>query len=229
MAYSKETIIKVMKKANEVTKMYREKGLGAINICISRGNKKIGYVLNVSLMPIMSCGNCKECQKLCYDIKACAMYSGVIPARVRNTILAMDYRDVYFSEIDKKCTRRKKNKMFRWHVAGDILDKDYLSRMCEIAIRHPDFRFWTYTKMYDLVNEYCDTHGGKSAIPENLTILFSEWRGVPMDNRYGFPEFTVRFKGEPAPDLHCCPGNCDVCKATHRGCPYGESSYVDEH
>lgn len=228
MAYTKETILKVTRKAYEVTNMYREKGLGSVKICISKGNRKIGRVMNVSLMPILSCGNCKECSKLCYDIKACVQYNGVIPARVRNTLLAKENRDVYFAEIDKACSRRKVNKYFRWHVAGDILDFDYLENMIKIARNHPEFKFWTYTKMYGIVNEYCEKYG-KENIPSNLTILFSEWRGMPLDNPFNFPIFTVRFKGEEAPKMHCCPGNCDICKANGHGCPNGESSYVDEH
>lgn len=238
MAYSKQTIEKVIKKAYEVTAMYREKGLGGIKICLSKGNKKIGRVLNVSLMPILTCGNCKHCMGICYDIKACAMYSGVIPARVRNTILAKEYRDVYFNEIDKACKHRRKNKFFRWHVAGDILDYDYFERMVEIARKYPEFRFWTYTKMYEIVNEWCRKNG-KHNLPKNLSIMFSEWKIqkedgsfeiVPFDNPYGFPIFAVRFKGEAKPKgLHECPGNCDICKETGRGCPFGQSSYANEH
>lgn len=237
MAYKKETIKKVTQKAMELTNVYREKGLGAIKICISKGNKKIGKVLNVSLMPVLTCGNCKHCQNICYDIKACVQYVNVLDARVRNTVLAKYFRDVYFFEIRLACMRRRKNKYFRWHVAGDILDDDYFCKMVEIARDFPEFVFWTYTKMYHIVNEWCDRNG-KENLPSNLSIMFSEWKiqkedgtyeVVPFDNRYGFPVFAVRFKGEEKPDMHRCPGNCDICKETRHGCPFGENSYADEH
>lgn len=202
-----------------------------LKLSISSSNQKIGRVLNVSLPPVLTCGNCGQCKKYCYDIKAVLQYPNtVVRARMRNYMLLKANRDEYFRQISEKIRRRRVNKFFRWHVAGDIVDADYLDRMVQIARKYPEFTFWTYTKMYDLVNAYCDAHGGKSAIPENLTIMFSEWRGLPMDNRYGFPEFHVVFKGEEMPKgVHVCPGNCDVCNTTGRGCPVGETTYAKEH
>lgn len=237
MAYKKETIVSITKKAAELTKIYRNKKSSEINICISKGNKKIGRVLNVSLMPIMTCGNCKHCQGICYDIKACVQYKNVLDARVRNTVLVKDHRDIYFNKIKEACKRRKTNKFFRWHVAGDILDYDYFCQMVDIAREFPEFIFWTYTKMYYIVNEWCDKNGREN-LPKNLSIMYSEWKTVdengnyvvvPFDNPYNFPVFAVRFKGEDAPKMHRCPGNCDICKETKHGCPFGESSYADEH
>ncbi len=235
--YKPETIKKVIDNAVKLTAMYREKGLGAVKISISKGNRKIGRVLNVSLMPVMTCGNCKHCKEICYDIKACIQYKNVIDARVRNTILARHDRERYFAEIRKACKHRKKNLFFRWHVAGEILDAEYFEEMVHIAREFPKFRFWTYTKMYEIVNAWCDKNG-KENLPSNLSIMFSEWKVqledgsyivVPFPNPYNFPVFAVRFKGEEAPKMHKCPGNCDICKETGRGCPYGESSYADEH
>ena len=86
-----------------------------IKMCISVGNKKIGRVMNVSTMPILCCGNCKECSKLCYDIKACLQYPNtVIDARMRNTVLLRKDRDEYFRRIDAAISRRRKNKFFRY-------------------------------------------------------------------------------------------------------------------
>lgn len=239
MAYKFETIRNLMKKANELRKEFTKKleNGDVYKVAISKGNKKIGKVMNVSLMPIQDCGhNCKYCLGICYDIKACCQYSNtVLPARIRNSVMARLYRDEFFAQIDRAISRRKKNKMFRWHVAGDILDYNYFCRMCKIANDHPDFVFWTYTKMYWVVNRYIAENG---SLPENLSVMFSEWKVqnadgsysvVPFDNPYNMPVFAVRFKGEAAPDMHRCPGNCDICKATGRGCPFGESSYADEH
>lgn len=224
--FKKETIDKVIAKAQERIEELKDVSIDDINMCISNGNIKIGHVLNVSNMPVLSCGNCKECKYLCYDIKACVQYPNtVIDARVRNLTILKRNRDEYFRRIEDRVSRRRKNKYFRWHVAGDIIDIDYLDRMVGIAERHPDFVFWTYTKMYGIVNEYCKT----KTIPSNLSIMFSEWRGMPMDNPYGFPEFRVVFKDEEKPKGFYCPGNCDVCKEIHRGCLAGETTYCNEH
>ena len=58
--YSKETLKKVMDQAKAKKTEYMKKKAEEIQICISKGNRKIGRVMNVSLMPIMTCTNCKE-------------------------------------------------------------------------------------------------------------------------------------------------------------------------
>ena len=231
--FSRESIRKVLRLAGEYRAMYMETGTDDIKICISTGNRKIGHVMNVSLMPMVTCANCKECMHFCYDIKACLQYpKTVISARMRNTCLYWKDRNEYFARIEKAISRRRKNKFFRWHVAGDIPDRWYLSQMVNIARNHPDFKFWTYTKNYDTVNEFVRIHGGEKdkAIPGNLSIMFSEWKGLPMNNPYSFPVFACRFPDEKIPEnTFKCPGNCNVCMKACRGCIIGENTYNDLH
>lgn len=233
--YSKESIKKAVDLMNARRVYYAIIAVDQIKLAISSGNRKIGRVMNVSLPPIMTCANCKECKYLCYDVKACLQYPNtVIDARIRNLSILMKDRDEYFNRIDAAMDRRRKNKYFRWHVAGDIVDIDYFNRMVENAKSHPGFIIWTYTKNYSVVNEWIRQHGGnKSALPANFTVMFSEWRGIEMVNPYGMPEFRVVFKTDTVkPDpkkVHYCPGNCDVCKALHRGCVAGETTYCNEH
>lgn len=202
-------------------------------VSISKGNSKIGKVMNVSISPVITCGNCSECMGICYDIKANIQYGNVLEARCKNTVLAMDYRDYYFDEIDKAMSRRRANKYMRWHVGGEIPDFDYFCRMVENARRHKDFVIWTYTKMYGIVNRYCDLFG-RDAIPENMVIMFSKWDGVPMNNPYNFPVFACRLKDGNKDEMewdamYKCPGNCDICKACNGGCICGMDTYNDEH
>ena len=232
--FKPETIAAVMEKAAALVDKYTAMPAEKIRLTISRGNRKIGRVMNVSTMPGLACGNCVHCLGYCYDIKACVQYARtVIDARVRNYVLAMYHRDEFFSRIDAACTRRRTNKFFRWHVAGDILDYDYFCRMIDIARRHPDFTFWTYTKMYHIVNMWIRENG---PLPENMHVMFSVWDGVPTPNPYHMPVFVCRLKNGNKDmtdaeiySLYKCPGNCDVCKAAGRGCVAGESSYNDEH
>lgn len=233
--YSKESIKKVVGLMNARRAYYAPIAIDHIKMAISTGNRKIGRVMNVSLPPIMTCANCKECKYLCYDVKACLQYPNtVIDARIRNLSILMKDRDEYFNRIDAAMSRRRKNKFFRWHVAGDIIDVDYFDRMVENAKKHSDFIIWTYTKNYAVVNEWIRQHGGnKNALPYNFTVMFSEWRGIEMVNPYKLPEFRVVFKSDAVkPDpkkVHYCPGNCDICKALHRGCVAGETTYCNEH
>ena len=227
--YSIESLRKVVHLMNTRKRELERIPVEQIPLCISKGNRKIGLVMNVSLPPILSCANCSGCSKLCYDIKACLQYPAtVIDARMRNYSVLMRDRDGYFSRIEQAISRRRKNKFFRWHVAGDIVDADYFDRMVGIAARHPDFVFWTYTKNYAVVNAWCAEHGADS-IPANFSVMFSEWRGMPMNNPYHFPEFRVVFKDETRPSGFYCPGNCDICKQAKRGCPSRETVYCMEH
>lgn len=227
--YSIETIQKVVRALNTRKAELDAMPVEQIRLCISAGNRKIGRVMNVSLPPVLSCANCKECMHLCYDIKACVQYANtVIDARMRNYSVLLRDRDGFFARIDAAITRRRKNKFFRWHVAGDILDTDYFDRMVKIAREHADFVFWTYTKNYSAVNAWVAEHG-KDAIPANFSVMFSEWRGMPMENPYGFAEFKVVFKDEKKPVGFYCPGNCDICKEKMRGCLVQETVYCNEH
>ena len=236
MAYSNESLKKLVTLLNETKAVYMAKDVSEIKMCISCGNRKIGRVMNVSLPPVITCANCKECRHYCYDIKACLQYPNtVIDARIRNLAILLKDRESYFGRIEWKISRRKKNKYFRWHVAGDIIDIDYFCHMVAIAKRHPDFIFWTYTKNYKVVNEYCLKYG-KESIPQNFNIMFSEWDGLKLDNPYSFPIFTCKMKDgnknhpvEFFDSLFKCSGNCDICKQNNTGCIAGQSTYADEH
>ena len=230
--FNKSTINKVFSIASELKAKYKLMPIEAIKICISSGNNKIGHAMNVSTMPGLDCGNCSHCIGFCYDVKACVRYpQTVIDARIRNSVLLERDRDEFFRRIDNAMNRRKKNKMFRWHVAGDIKDADYFQRMIDNALNHPDFTIWTYTKMYSIVNDWIANNG---PLPSNFTVMFSKWDGVPMPNPFNLPVFVCRLK-EGNKDYfdfdNCfhCPGKCDICKASGRGCPFGESAWIDEH
>lgn len=234
MAYKKGSIWKMLGHFDRLRASYADVPTELVPLCISNGNRKIGRVMNVSLPPVLACGNCRHCMRYCYDIKACLQYPHTVAdARIRNWVILSRDRNEYFRRIEEKISRRRRNKYFRWHVSGDIVDRDYFERMVGIAYLHPDFVFWTYTKMYWIVNAFI-ADGGR--IPENLHIMFSEWDGVEMDNPYGMPEFTCKMKDgnrNHAPEyfdsLYKCPGNCDICKECGRGCLAGETTYADEH
>lgn len=237
-----ETLDKAITLLNDDIKTYTDhikayNGLGyALSVSVSKGNRKIGHVLNVSLAPVLTCGcMASHCKHFCYDIKAVLQYKNVLHARARNTALAMYDPISYFTQIRQILNRRKKDFYFRWHVGGDILNARYFAEMVQIAKEYPEFTFWTYTKKYGIVNDYIRLNG---SLPQNLTVMFSQWKvknengnitAIPFQNPYNLPIFTVRFDEEQAPKLYKCPGNCDICKQLNRGCIAGESTYNDAH
>jgi len=237
--FKQETIARITSALADLVRDYEQAARDGkcVPISISTGNEKIGKVMNVSLAPILTCGNaCKLCKNLCYDVKACLQYENVRKARARNTVLAIHYRKKYFDQIIKRIQRRKKNFFFRWHVAGDILDLDYFENMIAIARMFPEWTFWTYTKQYHIVNKWIDENG---QLPDNLHIMFSQWKikldngqiiAVPLPNPHNLPIFTVVFEEEEFPaDYFHCPGNCDVCKENHLGCIAGMNTANGAH
>lgn len=231
--YTCEGLKKYRELMEKAIGYYETEPVESLMVSISAGNRKIGRVLNVSLPPMFTCGNCAECIRYCYDVKACLQYKNVLMARARNLVILRRNFAGYFAQIRHRMSRKKKNKYFRFHVAGDMVSAEYLAEVIKTAEMFPEWIIWTYTKEYELINEYVRTHGGKreKAIPHNLKIMFSEWKGLPMPNPYNFPVFRCVFRGiETAPpDAWHCPGNCDICKELNRGCVAGENSWTWDH
>ena len=219
-------------RMNSARAMYDNMPVDSIRVCVSVCNRKIGKALNVSLPPVLSCPNCAGCMRECYDVRDCR-YKNVLNARARNMSILSRDMGKYFRDIIDAIKHHPSFRAFRWHVGGDVppgaSGAEYVRNMMDIARMFPGVRFWTYTKNYRAYNEYVRTHGGSiaSAIPENMSVMFSEWRGIPMENPYGFPEFKAYYDDELAPEgVMECTGDCRVCLATGRGCPHRESVWT---
>ena len=233
--FSKETLSKYSKAMNYWTHFYSEH-LDDLQVSISAGNSKIGHAFNVSIAPLTTCPNCFECSRYCYDIRDCIRQgynSTTLKARAKNTALYKCNPAEYFRQIDTFLSNYKgKHKYFRWHVGGEIVNTAYALHIIDIARRHPDWTFWTYTKNYTSVNQAISRQ--VDGMPENLHIMFSRFLSMLCDNPYGMPEFctvddsTIKvFKADGY--KWCCPSNCDICKALGRGCVAGETTYNGLH
>ena len=218
---------------------YTAQDIDTLHVAISDGNDKIGHAWNVSTLAIFTCPYCNLCGPYCYDVRDCLRYgdgdaNNVIKARAKNTVILIKARARFFAEIDAFLSKRRKHKFFRWHVGGEIQDTAYALEIIDIAHRHADWTFWTYTKNYSAVNDAIDVvnarRGITRGVPANLSIMFSQWRGLEMDNKHGLPEFRVVFESDAVkPAGFYCPGNCDYCKKHCRGCIARETTYCNEH
>ena len=107
-----------------------------------------------------------------------------------------------------------------------------LTHMVEIAIKNPHCELLCFTKKYDIVNEWILTFGD---MPSNLHIIFSAWRGLEMNNKYGLPEAHVRYRnGETTANDNAleCGGNCTECAICDDGCwtlQRGQQVVFNEH
>ena len=141
------------------------------------------------------------------------MYRGVRIAYNRNYEILKEDRDLYFSQV---AAAAMISGFFRFHVSGDIIDPDYLDRMCKTARKCKNTRFLAFTKNYEDVNVYFETHKK----PRNLKLIFSlPFDGSKIETPHNLPTASVILKGtEPDKNWKICGGNCTECACRGVGC-----------
>lgn len=175
-----------------------------MNIHISRGNTKLGRILNINLPPIHSCKKDVPCKSEgCYALKAWRQYPNVRRAWSENLDLALSSYDKFFCSIVDTLRRKRKLPFFRWHSSGDILDQKYLDYMSSVAQLFPQTRFLAFTKRNDL---------DVSNMPENLTIRYSFWPNYKAKIDASFVNYAGLYGDSRVNGGHICQGNCQTCK-----------------
>lgn len=188
-------------------------------VSISTGNTKMGKVVSVSLLPILTCpALCRgTCGKRCYAKKIALLRSVVARAYARNTVVAKLAPEVFFRVVRDAM---KSARFFRFHVSGDIPDSNYLHRVINACESASHCEVLMFTKRFDLVNRYIKEWG---SLPGNLHCLFSGWTNLNPTalglNPYNLPETTVYEKDEDInPEWNLCGGNCLDCAIHDGGC-----------
>jgi len=178
-------------------------------VSISKGNRKLGSVMNISTTPGKCCLRGVPCLRDgCYALKSLRLYPAARAAWRRNEDLAKHHPDSYFMQIAARVAQAKP-RLFRWHVAGDILNTGYLRGMCRIAAANRDTHFLAFTKAFEIVNRYED----HEAVPENLVIVFSAWPGMKFLNphRHRVAWMQDGTETRVPENSIACPGNCESC------------------
>jgi hypothetical protein len=193
---------------------------------ISDGNDKIGNMPNVSLAPCKGCGPDAPCKKDCYAMKAYRMYPSTKVAWDDNLGMANKDRDAFFADIDSFLAgKRKAPRFFRWHVAGDIQDADYLRRMIAIAKKFPETKFLAFTKRHDIIKAY------KGDVPENMEIVLSMWPGFGDTKMKRFRRAWMQDGTEtriPSDALECA-GFCETCGMCWNLNKIGRDVFFEKH
>ena len=201
---------------------------------ISGGNAKLNEIKNISLPPVISCGsNCKECKKYCYAIKSFNRLPNVRAAWVENYNLYLNDPVLYFNSI-KAATALER--VFRWHVSGDIVNHNYLIGMIEVANNSKHCEYLAFTKQYNIINNAIDNG---VVIPDNLHLIFSASPGIEMNNPHGLPECHINFENEflntytnKFKYTYHCTGNCKECVINGCGCFFlkrGDAVVINQH
>lgn len=184
-----------------------------LKVSISSGNSKMGAIPSVSLPPWRTCRKDAPCYRDCYANRYCKLRPNVKATYETNYEILKSDPDAYWKAVSDAV---KMTRFFRFHVAGDITDENYLLHMVAIALANPQTELLCFTKQYEIVNAYVSKCGDP---PKNLHLIFSAWRGLPMENPFSFPVCRVLYKSE-TPDIgqKLCGGNCTQCAIHDGGC-----------
>jgi len=176
-------------------------------IHISKGNSKVGKIPNISIRPILDCGNCSACANKCYAMKAYKQYPGVRKAWDDNS---KEFRkdtwkaigQVWNFLLDSKIKKRKVEN-FRIHVAGDFLNQNHLDSWINLCRLEEETNFMANTKMFNL--DY-------SNIPKNMHVRLSMWPGLTIPEST-LPKAWLDDGTETRIPLTAfvCAGKCDGC------------------
>ena len=198
------------------------------HVSISSGNQKMGRISSVSLPSVVTCRKC-DCQQKCYARKIERLRKSVAKAYRNNLDLLHSDPGTYWREVEAAIMM---SRFFRFHVSGDIPDRQYLENILAVSGRNRHCQILCFTKKYELVNEL---HAEGIKFPDNLHIIFSAWVGLKMINPFSLPEAHVRYKDGSTtarPDAIECSGNCTECAQTDTGCWIlrpGEQIIFNEH
>lgn len=184
------------------------------HVSISKANSKMGDIRSVSLPSHLTCA-ASPCWETCYAHKLERIRPNVRSAYRKNLDILQKEPDKYWREVEAAVMI---SRFFRFHVSGDIPDASYLHSLVGVANRNPHCEILCFTKRYQLVN---DLLSGGEKLPENLHLLFSVWRGFPVENRFSLPEAHVLYRDGTTTaraDAVSCSNNCSECAVTNSGC-----------
>lgn len=179
------------------------------------------HMYAIGLLPLLTCHcRCKEtCGKIkqgrflpdCYAAKYCNRCPDAMTYLAINTALLIWWPSRYWEDVSNMM---KTQRFMRLFDSGDANIPGYFENLCECLKANPHCHVQGFTKCYETVNSYIDTHG---SLPENLHLLFSGWYDMLPDNPHGLPESRVYDDELPVGWLSC-GGNCQNCACVGLGC-----------
>ena len=180
----------------------------------SLGNSKTGIIPSFSVLPFLTCTNCKECGKYCYAAKNRFNFHRNIENLAENTaaIRNLSMKEL-IDQFENFFNGLTVYKYFRFNVAGDIagpIGTKYFDLILKVSLMHPETTFLMFTKNYERINLFLE-YGGK--LPENLTIVFSQWDNNTFENPFDLPIAIVKMDENtniPENAFHCS-GDCANC------------------
>ena len=184
-----------------------------LKVSISKGNTKMGAIPSVSLPACITCNPDAPCFKGCYAVKLAKRFEATDASYHRNLDVLKSNPELYWLQVKAAACMTR---YFRYHVSGDIVNKEYFNNMIKLANELTGTKFLVFTKQYHIINEYLNNGG---IIPSNLKVILSNWGTWKCNNPHKLPVCEVIFKGDqPDDDWKICGGNCTDCACRGVGC-----------
>jgi hypothetical protein len=121
---------------------------------------------------LITCPSAKLCVAGCYARSGTYGFSQVAKAyenKLKAT-LADNFVDVMTAEIMLLKVKNSGKILFiRIHDSGDFYSQEYLLKWVTIMLKHPDIRFYAYTKQISMLKKFKSI----GLIPDNFTTIFS--------------------------------------------------------
>ena len=185
---------------------------------LSRGNSKLSKTIGCwSITPIKSCLNCEQCKKSCYALSPYRRWETVRQAWDKRFQLAKNNEHIGLINLQLKRTR--KIKTVRIHVAGDFFSQDYVDSWIEIARANPLKKFYSYSKVFDLLDlsniENLPNVNLINSIAEDGGINYGDENRVKELKDMGYRVCPVT-EGKKV----VCGKGCNLCIDTKKVCFY---------
>lgn len=114
---------------------------------LSKGNTKLGKMLNWSIPAIKTCpGRSKLCESLCYAASGFYKMANVQKSQADN--LKKTRKASFVKDMIKEITKHKSGEVIRLHCAGDLYSAEYADKWLEIVKACPDKVFYLYTRSW---------------------------------------------------------------------------------
>lgn len=163
------------------------------------------------------CKNCKYCNGLCYNNKLLIQYKGKCISELRNLVGFILDKPRLKNIISNKMGNTR---LFRIHGNGEFHSRASLEFWLDVAKDNKDVKFYTYTKSYEIVEEYLQ-EGNK--FPSNFILNVSLIDGMQDNLQAKYPllmqhnKFVIILKKDMNTDKKAtvCGGNCLKCA---KGC-----------
>lgn len=182
---------------------------------LSEPSKMPGF--GYGLPALVSCNTGSKLAKVegtvCSTCYACRGHYTFTPVRQAQMKRLKSITNPSWVEAMVRMIGSKRSKYFRWHDSGDLVSAEHLRKICEIAVRLPDYLFWLPTQEHVLISKYRQQHGD---FPSNLIVRLS---APKIDGRPVSSDLcTSSVHKNQAPYGHECPAHkqsnkCGDCRA----------------